>query len=128
MNSTNSITDRLDADFASSWKPERGNILTGEVVALGERQNDFGAYPIITVKQADGQELAFHAFHSVARKRLAEQRPVVGSQIAVRYEGLVTGGARDYNDYRIVVEHPDGASLDWARFADSKGESDGIPF
>ena len=57
-----SLDDRLD-NFAEAWKPEPGDKLIGTVVDLDERDSAYGdePYPIVTVQNDDGNELAFHA-------------------------------------------------------------------
>ena len=37
-----SLDDRLDAEFAPAWRPEPGEKLIGEVVALSERTGEYG--------------------------------------------------------------------------------------
>ena len=70
-----------------------GDKLIGTVVDLDERDSDYGdePYPIVTVETDDGNELACHAFHTVARNELAKQRPVVGERIGIAYHGKADG-------------------------------------
>ena len=98
-----SIDDRLDS-FAEAWKPEPGDKLIGTVVDLDERDSAYGdePYPIVTVETDDGNELAFHAFHTVARNELAKQRPAIGDRIGIAYHGKQDG--KNYESYRVIVE------------------------
>jgi hypothetical protein len=84
------LADELGRDYASAWRPNPGDILVGEIVDLSEREGfDGELYPIVTVRKTDGVELAFHAFHTVAQNELARLRPSVGTEIGIRYKGLV---------------------------------------
>ena len=83
-----SLEKALDTDYAPAWRPEAGDKLVGEIVGLSERPGyDETPYPIVTVRQDDGTELALHAFHTVIANELAKQRPVVGERIGVKYLG-----------------------------------------
>lgn len=124
MNANRSLDDRLDDGFAEAWKPEPGNKLIGIVTELDERENDYGTYPIVTVQTDDGQELAFHAFRTVARNELAKQRPKVGDRIGIKYEGKPPG--KEYELYRVKVERVDEPqqTIDWSKHeADDAGPS-----
>jgi len=112
-----SIADRLD-NFAEAWKPKPGDKLIGVVVDLDERASDYddgSPYPIVTVENDDGQELAFHAFHTVARNELGKQRPQIGDRIGIAYHGKPEG--KSYESYRVIVEHaePQAKAIDWDR-------------
>jgi hypothetical protein len=109
----------VDRDFADAWRPDPGDKLVGEIVELGQRAgyND-EPYPIVTIKQDDGVELAFHAFHTVARNELAKLRPQIGQRLAVRYEGEKQGadGKSRYHAYRLATDQV--PAFNWASFAD----------
>ena len=64
---TRSLSDRLDS-YAEAWRPKPGDKLIGVVVDLDERDSEYDdpPYPIVTVETDDGEELAFHAYHTVA--------------------------------------------------------------
>jgi len=94
--------DRLDA-FPEAWKPQPGDKLVGVVTELDERDSEFSRYAIVTVLDDDGREWAFHAFHTVAARELARQRPVVGDRIGVAYHGV--DPVKKYARYRVVVDH-----------------------
>jgi hypothetical protein len=100
-----SIEDALAAKYAPAWKPAVGESLIGEVAALSRRTGDYGDYPIVTVRQDDGAELAWHAYHHVGRTQLGEQRPKVGERIGVKYCGQREGaGGTSYHDYKLIIE------------------------
>ena len=99
-----SLEERLGS-FSEAWKPKMGDKLIGKVVGLDERVSDFypEPYPIVVVLTDEGQERSFHAFHTVPRRELASQRPVVGDRIGIAYHGKHE--EKGYEQYRIVVEH-----------------------
>jgi hypothetical protein len=122
--STN-LSDRLDESFAEAWKPEPGDKLIGVVTELAERENEYGRYPIVTVRTEDGDELAFHAFRTVAKNELARCRPEVGDRIGIKYLGKPEG--KEYELYRIKVERDESqaAALDWNAYAGDEPEDAG---
>lgn len=104
---TGSLNDRLDREPAPGWRPEPGDKVIGTIVEISEAPGtDFGAYPLITIEQDDGTEIAVHAFHSVLRNELESKQPSEGDRIGIRYAGKVAGksGGRDYESYRVVLE------------------------
>ncbi len=109
-----SITERLDS-FAEAWRPEPGDKLVGLIVDLDERVSQYSddPYPVVTVQTDDGEELAFHAFRTVARNELAKLRPAVGDRIGVAYHGKKDG--RNWESYKIIVERadPEPRAFDW---------------
>jgi hypothetical protein len=116
-----SISDELDRDYAPAWRPERGDKLVGVVTDLSEREGYGGVmYPIVTVRQADGVELAFHAFHEVAQTELAKLRPKVGDEIGIKYLGKVKpeGGGSSYHGYRLRKSGGSSAGVNWSRYGD----------
>jgi hypothetical protein len=117
-----SLAERLDS-YADPWKPNAGDKLIGTVVDLDERTGEFGTYPIVTVRTDEGSELAFHAFHTVAKNELAKQRPQVGEKIGIAYHGKPAG--KTYEAYRIIVQRDEKPrQLDWERIgAEAAAES-----
>jgi len=113
------LSDRLDEDFAPAWRPQPGDKLVGEIVGISERTGQFEAYPIITVRQDDGTERAWHAFHTVAASELAKQRPKVGERIGVKYTGQRAGqGGTSYHAYKVQVDRGEVAGIDWTKYGD----------
>lgn len=119
-----SLEDRLDST-SEPWKPNEGDKLIGTVVDIDERDGGYGSYPIIVVLTDSGDQLAFHAFHTVAKSELAKARPVVGDRIGVKYLGKPEG--KNYESYRITVARDDGRQqLDWDRIgAEAEAEAPG---
>lgn len=83
--------------------------------------SDYGdgeEYPIVTIRQDDGEEVAVHGFHTVLKRELAKLAPKVGDQIGVKYVGIPAG--KSYELYRVILERGDGAAAaepDWATMA-----------
>ena len=103
-----------------------GDKLIGTVVDLDERDSAYGdePYPIVTVETDDGNELAFHAFHTVARNELAKQRPVVGERIGIAYHGKKDG--KNYESYRVIVERTESEpkAIDWDKHVQVDAETE----
>lgn len=104
--------------FAAAWKPTPGAELIGTVAEISSRTGSFGTYPIVTVREDSGDELAFHAFHTVAQNELSKLRPEVGAHISVRYDGKRTpkSGRGSYYSYEITMDRP-AAEFSWDTFA-----------
>ena len=127
------LKDKLDEEYeqVDAWRPQPGQELIGTVARINTRKTDQGDYPVVTIREADGSKLAFHAFHSVARTRLAEENPLPGDEMAIRYLGEQEGKNFTYHNYRIVVEHHQMSTKDAEDVAatqQAKAEDDGIPF
>jgi hypothetical protein len=111
------IADRVDREYAAPWRPEAGDKLVGLVTELSQREGAYGTYPIVTVRGADGRELAFHAFHQVAQNELARAKPAIGERVAVKYLGMKDGAGGGYHAYRVAVDRVEPA-LNWDAYAD----------
>jgi hypothetical protein len=112
--------------FAAAWSPREDEALIGTITSVDTREGSYGPYPILTVRQDDGEERAFHAFHSVAKSELEGQEPQVGQRIKVVYKGKVTENVtRPYHSYSISVRgEPDPSVAEPTPPADQ----DEIPF
>lgn len=117
--STNrSLDDRLDST-AEAWKPKAGEKLIGAVVDVDSRTTEYGTYPIVTLRTDTGDELAFHAYHTVAKNEFAKRQPRLGERIGIKYIGKSDKG---YEAYRIVFEAA--APPDWDRIgAEAEAEA-----
>jgi hypothetical protein len=117
MEAHESLEARLEAagEHAEAWRPEPGDRLVGEIVAIsqGRSSYDARAYPILTVRSADaGEDLAVHAFQTVLLDELARERPKVGEVIGIKYLGEVVGARSTYRKYTVVIDRPDGEVWD----------------
>ena len=86
--------------------------LIGEVLSLDTRADAFDGDDdvIVTVRTDAGDELAFHAFHTVARTELSRARPKVGYWIGVKYGGKHENG---YHVWRVALDRD--AEPEWDR-------------
>jgi hypothetical protein len=115
----------VDREFAEAWRPDPGDKLVGEIVELGARAGyDDELYPIVTIRQDNGVELAAHCFHTVLRNELAKLKPQVGQRIAVKYEGEVAtaNGRSRYHSYRVATDRA--PVFSWTAFGEAAGESE----
>jgi hypothetical protein len=118
-----SLEDRLDEPYAEAWRPAPGESLIGEVVAIDQRISAYDGvtlYPVVTVRKDNGDTLAFHGYHAVAKAELGKQAPAIGERIGIKYIGKPPGKA--YEAYRIIVER-DGPAVDWAQVK-AEGEAE----
>jgi hypothetical protein len=82
----------------------------------------------VTVRTDEGEFVAFHAFHTVAKEELAKLQPRVGDRFGVAYLGLVQKDDSRYELYRMKVVSTEGderagGEPDWeAIAADAAGE------
>lgn len=98
-----SIQDRLNQEPAPGWRPEVGDQIIGTILEISEAPGtEYGPYPLLTIAQDDGTEVAVHAFHTVLKKELAAKRPVEGDRIGIKYLGIPSG--KRYESYRVVLE------------------------
>lgn len=127
--------------FPVPWRPAPGDMLIGTVVDVGERTGFAGdRYPTVTVRTEEGDDVIFHAFHTVAKDELARQRPRAGERIGIAYHGR--DPEKGYERYRLkVVRDQDLGEPDWAairhdadqehavaREQDAPSADDEIPF
>ena len=101
-------------DFAPSWKPQDGESVEGIVVGFGENTNDWGKYPIVTLRviednQLTGNEVAIHGASKILRDFIegADDNPALalGDHVRVTSDGRKTSkkGA-SYDAYTTEYE------------------------
>jgi hypothetical protein len=115
---------------AEGWRPSPGDVLIGEVTAIEERRGFAERpYPVVTVRTDEGEFVALHAFHTVAKDELAKLQPRVGDRFGVAYLGLVRKEDDSrYELYRMKVVREDDAARgepDWAAIAAEAAEEVG---
>jgi len=109
------LSDALDAEFPEGWRPEPGDKLIGTIVAVSTSSGgEYDAYPIVVIREDDGREVACHAFHQVLQSELARARPAIGDRVGIKFLGIEEG--RSYNTYRVIVDRPAGAPVDWSAY------------
>lgn len=130
-------SSQYDYDFAPAWGgkngPKEGDVLEGKIDSIDTGNSAWGPYPIVTVEQADGNKLAFHAFHQAARSTLARHKPAVGDSIGIKFMGekkSTQNPTHSYKVYRIKLDTAAGG-YDWSQDADPTAipEGDGdVPY
>jgi hypothetical protein len=102
------LEERLEAGDAPGWKPEPGDRVLGLVVNIDERVSDYTGkpYPILTIEQGDGSEIAVHAFHTVLSNEISGKRIAVGDRVGVKYHGerVPKSGVGSFHHYSVAVE------------------------
>ena len=116
------LEGQLDTQFAPAWRPEPGDKLVGTVTELTERDGAYGPYPIITLRQEDGEEFAVHAFHGVLQSELARVAPKHGDTLGIKYSGK--DQEKGYHRYRVRRAGGDSA-LSWSKYAESAAADGG---
>ena len=143
---TSNTVKAEDLDFAEAWKPEPGDVISGEVTSISTRDGGYGQYPIIEIKTDDGEVRACHAFHTVLSNELARVAPQKGSRIAILYRGKEEREeSPDFHSYRVKDLSETPHAFDWngerklatdgpvERFSEpiekpSRGTEEDIPF
>lgn len=107
------VMDRLDRD-AEGWRPDPGDKIQGTIVDITTRDSEYqdDTYPVLEIKnELDGEYIAVHAFHSVLKREISNQKPEVGDRIGIKYFGKVTGKRTDtkgrpveFEKYKVVVD------------------------
>jgi hypothetical protein len=110
MDAHRSLEERLCSN-PEPWKPRPDQMLIGTVVEIETREAGYGPYPVVVVLTDDGRELAWHAFHTVARAELARVAPKIGDRIGVRFDGK--DPEKKYAKWKVVADHADPQAPDW---------------
>ena len=103
------------ANYAQAWRWENaGDGIEGVVVSTGSRVNDNHpeGYPIVTVRQPNGEDLAIHGLTTVLKNEINEKNVRVGDTFAVIYDGKKSGGSgRQYHAFRVAHQPGTGAPI-----------------
>jgi hypothetical protein len=102
-------------NFAPAWRWEKsGDSVGGVVLSVDTRINDNNpeGYPIVTIRQEDGTDIAIHGFATVLKGKIVEAGLRPGDEFAAIYDGKKTGGAgRQYHDFRTLHEQGQGGAV-----------------
>lgn len=112
---------------APSWRPEANTTLTAHLcmVRRGGETSEYGVYPILVFKRADkfpfpvdGEYVAFHAFHSVARDQIAALRPNPADMplMTIHYVGRVRFGKTVLDEVGEPIYVEDPSKSDYENF------------
>jgi len=95
-------------NYAPGWRWENPNDgVEGIVVSVDKRVNDNNpeGYPVITLRQANGEDIAIHGFTTVLQRELEERNLRAGDLLAVIYDGKKTAGSgRQFHAFRVAHE------------------------
>jgi len=125
QNDPDDFAQRLEHadEHAPAWRfDDDGPLIIGTVKGFGEFDAGWGAYPIVNLQLADGTERAVHCQREVLSRELAKARPQVGERIGIKWLGQPEG--KKYHRYVVRIDRPDGATLDWSRYAEGVSEDD----
>lgn len=101
-----------DASFAPAWRWENaGDGVEGVVVNVDKRVNDNHpeGYPIITLRQQNGDDIAVHGFATVLMNEIQDRNLRVGDTFAAIYDGKKTSSnGRQFHAFRVATEPGNG--------------------
>lgn len=105
-----------ETSYAEGWRPNPGDEISGKVIDISVGQGSYEPYPIVTLEDEGGTQMAVHAFHGVLQGELARRRPKIGDELKIRYLGKAEpkGNGNPYHNYRVQggTEPP----FNWAAF------------
>lgn len=111
----NSPSSGEQTPFAPAWRWEQaGDGVEGIVVAVDSRVNDNNpeGYPIVTLRQTDGTDIAVHGFATVLKNEITSAGLRPGDTFAAIYDGKKMGGAgRQYHAFRVMHVQGQGAPV-----------------
>jgi hypothetical protein len=95
------LASKLNGVPPRSCKPAVGDIVAGEIVDLDVGESDLNQepFPILTLRQDDGEEIRVFGWHWVLKDKIAKLAPKMGESIAIRYDGTPEG--KKYQSYRV---------------------------
>ena len=99
-----------ERNFAPAWRWEHPlDGVEGTVVAIDRRVTDNhpDGYPIVTLRQEDGTDIAVHALHTVLKDEVEKRNLRVGDIIAVVYDGKKASSGtsgRSYHAFRMSYQ------------------------
>jgi|SRR3954464_9009181 len=79
--------NRMKLRKAKAWMPEPGTTIRATVIGMAMREGDYGPYPVITYKKADGDIVAVHVFHQVLKGQLSDLKTDIGVEQYITYLG-----------------------------------------
>ena len=106
-------------DYAPAWRPNAGDEIGGRVVQLDARESDYGVYPILTLEDEGGTQVAIHCIHSILRREIArryEPTQIVGEPMRIKYLGKqqTKDGKRDFHNYSVFGGNRQ-STYDWGQ-------------
>lgn len=126
-----SLEDRLESGLPSAWRPDQEDpdLIIGEVVDLQVGTSDYAPYPLVVIRQDDGEEKAIHGFHTVLKNELLRQKPQIGERIGIKYLGEqeTKPGSKfkSFIGYRVKMDRAAGA-FDWSKIGQPEPEDEAL--
>lgn len=94
----------LALSVAPPWMAVPGEILEGTVFAIiGRSHPEYGSYPIVGVRKADGGFVAVHGLPQTLHDGLRALKPQVGDPIVVAFMGDRESGSRADTEYHLYA-------------------------
>lgn len=116
--------NRQEQEWATTWEPGRGEILTGTLEKMDSGMTEYGEYPIANIRDEDGELWGVWLFHTVLQDQWEKADPEPGDKVGILYYGKRSGSTHDYHHYDVEVEprpekepedrspqHPDDSAL-----------------
>lgn len=111
------LEDRLrsehkEQEYATTWRPDAGDILTGTFVRMDSGETKYGECEIAHVRDEAGELMAVWLFHKVLLTEWDEADPEPGDEVGICYHGQRDGSGYSYHNYTVEVECTDETSED----------------
>lgn len=104
--------NRREQEWATTWKPDRGEMLVGTFEKMDEGESDYGTHRIAHLRDEDGELWAVWLFHTVLQNQWGEADPTPGDRVGILYLGKRDGSDFDYHAYDVEVERGESAPKD----------------
>lgn len=105
-------TGMISQSYAPAWRWENpGDGVEGIVVTIDKRvtENHPQGYPIVTLRQRNGEDIAVHALVTVLLNEVQDRNLRVGDLFAAIYDGKKTSsGGRQFHAFRVATEPGNG--------------------
>jgi hypothetical protein len=129
------MTTTEKKEYPNAWVPRTdGETLTGELVEITRAYSDQrakngdGFYPLLHIKQPNGNVTTFHAFQVVSYNQVRDKQPLPGETLTITYQG--EGTAKNGNNapklFRIDIEGRDPETAARNTYAQLFGAADVI--
>jgi hypothetical protein len=115
-----SIEDRL---ARREFQHEAGTTLTGEIVKISEAEWKFGYYPVLVVRDDDGNEHILSCYLSLSwlAEPVIAHRPKVGERLGLRCDEPETANdGKQYNRGHVEFDRDEDVEPDWDRMIESR--------
>lgn len=98
----------------------------GEIIDISEHETKYGPYPVLVVRDDNGEARTVHCLRGALLWSVVRARPSVGDRIGIRYDGQT--GSSNAHRYMVAFETATETAPNWDRIATTQRErSDGKP-